>query len=317
MLNVFFTIDVEVWCDGWHDLDARFAGAFARYVYGEDRRGGLPLHLRILNDHGVRSTCFVEPLFSGRFGTAPLQEIVGLILAAGHEVQLHLHPEWVDECHEALLSGPRAKRQHLRQYTLSEQTQLISIGARWLEAAGAPRPNAFRAGSFAFNIDTLKALERNGIPIDSSYNASLFGATSGLSPDRPLLASERFGDVLEMPMTVFHDGVRLRHAQLTACSASELESLLRRAAEQRHDHFMLLSHNFELMTPDKRKVDAVMVRRLERVAAFIARNPDLFRVCCMRDAETTPSGQKFQSLRSPLWRTGLRVAEQAWRTVSA
>jgi len=33
--------------------------------------------LRILNDHGLRGVFFVEPLFSARFGLAPLQEIVG------------------------------------------------------------------------------------------------------------------------------------------------------------------------------------------------------------------------------------------------
>lgn len=316
MLEVYFTIDVEIWCDGWHDLDARFPDAFERYVYGEGRRGGLPLHLRILNDHGVRSTCFVEPLFAGRFGMAPLQEIVGMILAAGHEVQLHLHPEWVDECREPLLPGPRAKRQHLRQYSASEQAELIGIGARWLEAAGAPRPTAFRAGSFAFNADTLAALEHNGIPIDSSYNASLFGQTSGLSPGRPLLASERFGAVVEIPMTVFHDGLGLRHAQLTACSASELENLLCMAAEQAHGHFMLLSHNFELMTPDKRNVDRVVVRRLERVAALLTRHRDLFRVRGMGGPAPCLPERAIRPLRSPLWRTGHRVLEQAWRRVT-
>jgi peptidoglycan/xylan/chitin deacetylase (PgdA/CDA1 family) len=317
MLDVYFTIDVEVWCDGWHDLDARFPAAFERYVYGQGRRGGLPLHLQILNDHGIHSTCFVEPLFAGRFGIEPLTEIVGLILAAGHEVQLHLHPEWVDECQEPLLPGPRAKRQHLRQYSASEQTELIRVGARWLEAAGAPPPTAFRAGSFAFNTDTLTALERNGIHLDSSYNASLFGATSGVSPDRQLLACERIGGVVEMPMTVFHDGLGLRHAQLTACSASELESLLLRAAEQSQGYFMLLSHNFELMTPDQRKVDAVVVRRLERVAALLLRHPDLFRIRGMHGSASVPSQKESRLLRSPLWRTGLRVAEQAWRRVAA
>ena len=27
MLNVFFTIDVEIWCNGWHNIDAKFANA--------------------------------------------------------------------------------------------------------------------------------------------------------------------------------------------------------------------------------------------------------------------------------------------------
>jgi len=30
MLNVLFTIDVEVWCDGWQDIDRKFPDAFGR-----------------------------------------------------------------------------------------------------------------------------------------------------------------------------------------------------------------------------------------------------------------------------------------------
>ena len=81
MLDVFITVDVEIWCDGWHDLDARFSGAFERYVHGPTASGpyGLPHLLTVLGDHGLAGNFFVEPLFSARFGAQPLAEIVGLI----------------------------------------------------------------------------------------------------------------------------------------------------------------------------------------------------------------------------------------------
>ena len=34
MLDVFLTVDVEVWCDGWDNIDAKFPDAFKRYIYG-------------------------------------------------------------------------------------------------------------------------------------------------------------------------------------------------------------------------------------------------------------------------------------------
>src|SRR6478735_6888667 len=77
MLEVFFTVDVEVWCDGWDSLDSKFPAAFDRYVYGPQRQGGLPTQLKALNDHGLTGVCFVEPLFAGRFGLSRLTEIVG------------------------------------------------------------------------------------------------------------------------------------------------------------------------------------------------------------------------------------------------
>ena len=79
MLEVFFTVDVEVWCDGWDDLDSKFPSSFQRYIYGPQCHGGLPTQLQVLSDHGLTGVCFVEPLFAGRFGLAPLAEIVGLI----------------------------------------------------------------------------------------------------------------------------------------------------------------------------------------------------------------------------------------------
>ena len=44
MLDVLVSVDVEIWCDGWDDLDEKFLDAFRRYVYGQTSHGnfGLP-----------------------------------------------------------------------------------------------------------------------------------------------------------------------------------------------------------------------------------------------------------------------------------
>ena len=98
MLDVFLTVDVEVWCNGWEDLDAKFPAAFRRYIYGPTSKGdyGLPYQLRHLRDYGLTGVFFVEPLFSTRFGPEPLVEILDLIREEEHEIQLHLHTEWAD-----------------------------------------------------------------------------------------------------------------------------------------------------------------------------------------------------------------------------
>lgn len=313
MLEVFFTIDVEVWCDGWQDIDAKFPSAFERYLRGPGRRGGLDEQLQILSDHGLLAVCFVEPMFAGRFGHEPLREIVGLILSIGHEVQLHLHTEWVDEARVPLLPHVQGKRQHLRHFSREEQRTLINLGAQWLEQAGAPRPTAFRAGSFAFNAHTIDALADSGIAIDCSYNASTFGPSSGVCSGELLEQARQLGPVLEVPMTVYADGRGLRHAQLTACSWGELEALLWQAADRGPGQFVLLSHNFELLTPGLRRVDPVVMRRLRRLASFLDRHRDRFRVRGLRGVPPKPSVVPLPRLHSTLWRTGLRMLEQAWR----
>ena len=149
MLDVFFTVDVEIWCDGWQNLDERFPGAFRSYVYGSTTKGrfGLPYMLDVLEEHGLAGVFFVEPLFSTRFGVEPLSEIVGLLRERRQEIQLHLHTEWVNESVRPLLKGVKGRRQHLRQFSLAEQTALISAGAKLIEQAGGVPISAFRAGT--------------------------------------------------------------------------------------------------------------------------------------------------------------------------
>jgi hypothetical protein len=215
-LDVYFTVDVEVWCDGWKDIDGKFAQAFRRSIFGPTPSGdyGLPFQLQLLRDHGLTGVFFVEPLFSTRFGLQPLAEIVGLVGAGGSQTELHLHTEWVDEAKLPLLPGAVSKRQFLRQFSLAEQTALIGKGRDLLRQAGAPGVHAFRAGNFGLNRDTFAALLAADISIDSSYNASMSGA-GDLLPYPPMLDSTLADGVLEIPITVFDSlGRKRRHVQL-------------------------------------------------------------------------------------------------------
>ena len=314
VLDVFFTVDVEVWCDGWQDIDRKFPDAFRRYIYGPSGEFGLPFQLRVLSDHGLKAVCFVEPLFAARFGIGPLAEIVRLVEEAGHETHLHLHTEWVDEARVALLPRIRGKRQFLHQFDLAEQAQLIAKGAECLQQAGAAKPIAFRAGSFGFNRDTIRALAHNGILVDSSYNGSTFGLSSGVCEGELLDQPKRIDEVLELPMSVFEDGRGLRHVQLTACSWLELEHLLWQGLEFGHRSFVILSHGAELLTPGARAVDPTVVKRFRRLCGFLQRNSGSFRVRGFRNGELPLAPlAPVRRLHSPIWRTALRMAEQGWR----
>jgi peptidoglycan/xylan/chitin deacetylase (PgdA/CDA1 family) len=315
MLDVLITVDVEIWCDGWQDIDARFPDAFRRYIHGPTAEGdyGLPYQLKVLSDHGLKGVFFVEPLFAARFGSQPLAEIVGMIEAAGHEVQLHLHPEWVDEAREPLLPAVAGKRQHLRYFSRDEQTILIRKGMAMLGQAGATSVNAFRAGSFGFNRDTLHALAANGLPFDSSYNATLMGPDSGVMPGTLMTDPAICDGVTEYPMTVYRDGRSLRHAQLTSCSSAELEGLLWQALEQGRQAFVLLSNGFELLNTAKTRSDPVVVQRFRRLCQFLQQHGDSFRTTGFAGRDQAVAGVQHGPLTSPFHRTGMRMVEQAYR----
>jgi len=317
VLDVLLTVDVEVWCDGWADLDRKFPDAFRRYVYGTTSSGdyGLPYHVATLRSYGLTGVFFVEPLFSTRFGPGPLREVVEIVASGSHEVQLHLHTEWVDEAREPLLGAvlPDGKRQHMLHFDLDEQAELIRIGARLLREAGAGTVQAFRAGSFACNRDTLTAVARNGIPFDSSYNASML-ADRNILPNDAAVEPFFANGVLEYPMTVFREqGGRLRHVQITACSYGEMETLLWRALESGRSSFVLLSHNFELMNKAKTKVDWIAVRRFNQLCEFLGKHRDCFNVTGFNGlAPRSTSGQP-DILTMPAWKTSRRIVEQLLR----
>jgi len=75
---------------------------------------------------------------------------------------------------------------------------------------------------------------------------------------------------------------------------------------------VILSHNFELLTPGLGGPDPVVIKRLQRLCAFLDQHRDSFRVRGLREAPQ-PRPTTARGLRSPLWRTGARMVEQAWR----
>jgi hypothetical protein len=324
LLDVFLTCDTEVWCRSWQTLDADFPECFQRYVHGRTNHGdfGLPFQTKLLREHGLEGVFFVEPLFTGRFGLGPLEEIVGIVREGGQEVQLHLHTEWADEAREPFLRHVREKRQHLRHFPLDEQETLIRAGAALIEAAGGGKPVAFRAGSFALNRDTLKALARCGILLDSSYNATMMGATSGIADAAPLQDITAIEGVVEFPVSVFKDGFgRLRHAQIGACSFEELRQALWAAVEAKRHAFVLVFHNFELMNSGKTEGDRVVLRRFERLSRFLSDHRSTFRTRGFRDVASTAAVAEGASagidLRVGAFATGWRYIEQAARRLAA
>lgn len=316
-MNVFFTVDVEVWCDHWHSIDDEFPGAFRRYIYGpgDGRESALPFQLKVLNDHGLRGVFFTEAMFALRFGRAPLEEIVGLVNDAGQEVQLHLHTEWVDEAITPPLEDTREKRQFLRDFSVEEQTVLVKTGLDLLSGAGAPAVNAFRAGSFGFNRDTLVALANNSVAFDSSYNPTLFGRDSGVAADgEDMYQPVSIDNVVEYPMTVFEDRPgHFRHAQLGACSFNELSSMLLQAAESGWSSFVILSHNFETLNASRSRSDPIVVRRFEKLCQFLSRHRDIFETRGFEELQPTLVDRQPRPLRSNILRTAHRMIEQLRR----
>lgn len=315
-MDVFLTFDVEIWCDEWDHLDRDFPGAFRRYIYGSSKHGdfALPKTLEILSVSGIRATFFVEPLFAYRFGLEPLAEIVGLIRAAGQDVQLHIHPEWADESEPALVDRAGGKRPYLSQFSLDDQTQLIGLGIDMLVKAGAAMPCGFRAGSYGCDRNTLIALSRNGIKFDSSVNPGRSWSGADLPAEQRGQRVSALEGVIEYPITVYQDiPGRLRQAQVGSTSFTEFIHLLRQAQKQGRSAFVIISHNFEMLIPGKSKPDSIVVRRFTQLCEFLAEHRDDFTLMTFAEAGDRTEMTEPGVLTSPLRYVAQRMAQQIWR----
>ncbi len=315
MLNVFITIDVEIWCDGWDTIDENFPSAFRHYVYGPTNRGdcALPLTLSILRDHDLQASFFVEPLFSMRFGAEPLGEIVDLIQGAGQEIQLHLHTEWVDEAKVPLFPHSPQKRQFMANFSLEEQSTLVRMGLDLFSDLGVRDIRAFRAGGFGMSHDTFGALSANGIEIDCSYNHCQTFARDVVR-DFVLHQPALIEGIHEYPMSVFEDFPgHLRHAQLGACSYHELEQLLRTALERDFESVVILSHGTELLNHAKTRPDPIAIKRFSKLCAFLHDNRQDFTARGFRGLRLQASTKQPAPTTSRGIYTIGRYAEQAWR----
>lgn len=311
VLRVFVTVDVEWWPRSWDNYRSEFRDCFRRYIFGETGRGdyGLPFQLRLANEHGLRFTFFVESLFACEFGLGPLRDIVDLIVDAGQDVQLHAHPEWIRHSPHPIFSTDG--RYTFREFTADEQYRLIETARERLCEAGAKDAMAFRAGSFAANSDTLAAVSRNHLKVDSSFELG-----DGLAR-APILEYEpaHSPSIVEYPLATYHDWPgRSRHLQLTACSFSELVFVLEAAKRNRWGAAVLLSHSAELLNRDRSALDRTVLRRFEKLCRWLADRRDAYVTGGLGDVGGPRSATtKWTPIQSPRRLTCLRMGEQAMR----
>jgi hypothetical protein len=304
--QVLLTIDTELtWRHfanggGWRDnLAASFDPAGV----------GVPYQLERLERHGLKACFFVDPMPALVYGPAPIERMIAPILAAGQDVQLHLHSFWHD-----LAAGRRDHaRFELTEFDAAGQCALIEKARDLLVAAGAPPPIAFRSGSYAANADTLAALEALGIGFDSSHNGTEHPWPSALPLAPAQIDPVACGGITEIPVSqIRRRGGGLRPFQICALSSQEMEAALRHAAWNRHALVTIVSHSFELATRDGERVNELVRGRFDRLCAFLEANAAAMPTARFAGLETAAPARAGHPMPARPLQTARRMAEQAW-----
>jgi hypothetical protein len=233
---------------------------------------------RQLQARGWSGTFFLNVYEHKRFGAEKLKEIALRLQRAGQDVELHTHPQ---DAYDVARWG-------MHQYSLDEQTAIVRDGVRLLESWIGQPVVAHRAGAYSANENTLTALERSGILLDSSVfwqnENNHFGSIPFLR-NRPTLR----GRVLEIPITVYErddvpgwlDGVTPPSTSVRKIDAdwfvteAEMHSAIDKMVSAQPPTLVLFLHSFSLMSEkpvagkpmlDRHSVD-MFQGMLDRVAA--------------------------------------------------
>lgn len=306
--HVFLTVDTEL---SWRHHAAGLAPdeIVARSL--EPAGVGIGWQLATLAEFGLKACFFVDPMPALLYGLDPIKRVVGSILDAGQEVQLHLHPGWAGAV--AGDGGASHARFDLPEYDLREQRDLILGATELLVAAGAPHPIAFRAGSYAANDATIDALAELGFVYDSSHNGSQHPSPSAVGLPVRHIAPVAHRGVIEIPVTLIEDRAgSLRHFQICALSSAEMVAALNHAIRARQAAVTIVSHSFELASRSGVRANATHVRRFDALCRMLAGTEGLLVTRHFADRPELPLDRHDLPLGPNFLRTGLRRAEQLW-----
>ena len=274
MTGLYITIDTEY----SFGLARRMGGGgrtenFASAIIGATPSGPLGIHYQMdrFDAHGLKAVFFVDPMPALVWGTAAIADVVGPIVARGHDVQLHLHSEWLEIAGSANPLGTRTGG-NLRDFAFAEQCTLIDYARGVLIAAGAPAPVAFRAGNYGANDDTLRALAELGIAYDTSHCPGIAVSECQISLGPEGRHVQRHCDTIEVPIgCIAAPGGGLRHYQLTALTDGELLAALRHAVRAGQQQVTMVSHSFELLSRDRQRANRIVQRRFDRLCAGLGK----------------------------------------------
>lgn len=325
-LYVLFTIDTEISMGGAaRDPSLSPVGAKKR-IWADGY--GISYFMDVFDEYGMKGVFFFEPVARHVVPENELAEAARYIVERGHDVELHVHPEFEMELARVQRGEVKSPSAALFEHSLEEQRRYIRESARTLAEWTGVKPFAFRAGGYSASEVTLTALAEEGIHVDSSYNLWAvehgwcgMSATPRLN-DVALLSSQ----LIEVPVTNLRArGPRggLRPFELSALNTTEMISALEQLYEAGARTACGVTHSFRLVRARDHQyrdvaVDRFNVHRLRTLCRYLDRHRDRFAVATYKTlpierwrrtlSPSAPSSPFFPT--PPVWSSMLRMVVQ-------
>jgi hypothetical protein len=225
-------------------IDSLVWGRLGGQEYGLRRICGL------LEQHGLKGNFFVDFATCTFEGTGAAQKIVDYLVGQGHEVHMHLHPEWLAQAWGLRVDVGKSIKLDSIPYEMARRFLEFTV-AKYEQFVGKP-PRLFRSGAYRMNPELVLAAGALGIGALSNVRGDMVrddAADGDPVPDREPFRWEN--GVIEIPVEVsspeaatfesylrkYDAAVKRKTVERTFNVVMHSWSLIRRNEQGVHDRF--------------------------------------------------------------------------------
>ena len=306
--KVVLTVDTEPSIAGAYEDPERNTPLLHEPVAGEvaGKSEALGFLIDTLSQYGQCATFFVEALHTRYFPAHAMGRYVERLTTAGQDVQLHLHPTWLNFGDGQMLHNSRIS-DNCGELERDLLTKTMEEGAAQIERWTGRRPTSLRTGNFSTSRRVFEAMAQVGLDVSSNICLAV------APPKEPELAlaggRHEIDGVQELPVTCFVDRGpvgrgRLKPLQITALGAGEMIALLKQLHQRHCDRSgglaVIVTHPFEFIKAgdfrySSMKANGLVQGRLRRLCAFLAEESDKFEVVPLAEAAATKPADDAQT----------------------
>lgn len=261
---IIITVDTEV-KGGAFDLKQKIWGNI------DGKLHGITKMMDICDLYGIKASFFIDVCGYVLYGEQTYKNIVTYIQNRNHDIQLHMHPQWL------------YKKDLICEYSLKEQIDIIKLGKDLFQKWTGEAPIAYRAGNWGADYNTLEALSNNKIFVDLSmrYTWRYCGLNSPVITRNSIA---KYNDLIEIPTTIFKSFSLgsfsvYRMLGIHSNSFKELKYVLKNAKEHNLRTVVIMMHSYDFIKWNRdgsiKGPDYVTQKRFESLLKLITEDPKL------------------------------------------
>lgn len=257
--KVMVTVDVESYERGNGNPD--------KQIWGKQPDGehGIRRIMDLLQKHRLKGVFYLNVYEAAKFGEPQIAAVARVINERGHDLELHTHP------------FPMYGVRTMQRADFDRQVEILQHGKQMIRAWTGKTVVAHRAGAFAANLDTLRAVHAAGLVVDSSLSPSTPRTTLSHQLPASNLPRVLYG-VVELPIT-FYSQLRLGKWQslqfldVESTSLGEFKSVIRQFRNARFPIVNIMMHSFSFVRDGTE--NQALEQKFDQLLEFLAKEPGI------------------------------------------